>query len=100
MAVIPTVGRVVKARDERHSARLPGFARRVRELRLRAGLTQDQLAERAHLSVSMVQNLERLTHAGNPRLTTLWSLAEALGVDAGELLTEASAPTAKAVRKP
>jgi len=77
---------MARTRDERYVSRLPRFALRLRDLRHRAGLTQDTLAERAHLSVTMIQNLERPSNGGNPRLTTLWSLAEALDVPVEELL--------------
>ena len=50
-----------------------------------AGLTQTDLAERAVLSVTMVQNLERASYAGNPRLSLL-ALAGALGVRPAALL--------------
>lgn len=72
-------------RDERYVGRLPGLARRLRQLRDEAGLTQAQVAERAHLSVTMVQNLERPSYAGNPRLTTLMALADAVGATVAEL---------------
>jgi hypothetical protein len=36
----------------------------------------------------MVQNCERRTDGGNPRLTTLFALAEALQVPAQELLSQ------------
>jgi transcriptional regulator with XRE-family HTH domain len=78
---------MARARDERYADRLPPFALRLRELRKRAGLTQDQVAERSGLSVTMVQNLERPSDGGNPRLTTLFALADALGVPPAELVS-------------
>src|SRR5690348_874506 len=52
----------------------------VRRYRLLAGLTQEQLAERAGLSHRAVGDLER--DAGRaPRLETVTLLAEALGLD-------------------
>lgn len=77
---------MARTRDERYADRLPAFAIRLRELRHAAGLTQDKLAERSGLSVTMIQNLERPSDGGNPRLTTLWSLADALGVRVAALL--------------
>ena len=79
---------MARTRDERYSSRLPQFANRLRDLRKQAGMTQDQLAERSRLSVTMVQNLERPSDAGNPRLTTLWALAEALDVPVEKLVKE------------
>ena len=70
----------------RYTARLAGFSEHLVAQRRRAGLTQAALAEKAGLSVTMVQNLERYSDGGNPRLTTLWSLADALGVDPADLI--------------
>lgn len=81
-----------KTRDERWADRLPAFSDRVRELRALAGLTQDRLAERAGLSVTMIQGIERARDGGNPRLTTLWALAAALGVHPADLLAPAGTP--------
>src|ERR1700722_841612 len=55
------------------------FGRLLRELRLRAGLSQEQLAERAGMSTTGVGVLEReLRHA--PHRATVELLAEALGL--------------------
>ncbi len=86
---------MAKSRDARHAARLPDFAARVRELRADAGLTQDRLAELAGLSVSMIQKIERYDDGGNPRLTTLWALAEALGVGPDQLVDPSAASPAR-----
>lgn len=77
---------MVSRRDERYVSRLPGLSGRLRALRLAAGLSQEELAARAKLSVTMVQNLERPSYAGNPRLTTLMALAEAVGSSVPELV--------------
>ncbi|MFF2374760.1 helix-turn-helix domain-containing protein [Streptomyces xiamenensis] len=52
-------------------------ADRLRELRRRRGLTQEQLAERAALSLAVIKKLER---GGAGRLETYHALARALGV--------------------
>jgi transcriptional regulator with XRE-family HTH domain len=83
---------MARTRDQRYADRLPAFATRVRELRKLAGLTQDQLAEAAGLSVTMIQNLERPSDAGNPRLTTLWALADALRVNTADVLAPVGTP--------
>lgn len=57
---------------------------RVRERRLARGFTQEQLAERAGLSYKFVGEVER--GLGNPTLVTLASLADALGIDPGDLV--------------
>ena len=72
--------------DDRYADALRVFTRALRDERLRVGLSQVELAEKARLSVTMVQNLERPSYAGNPRLSTLLALAEALGVPVEALL--------------
>jgi transcriptional regulator with XRE-family HTH domain len=57
---------------------------RLRQLRHARRLTQEQLAERAGLSYKFVGEVER--GLGNPTLTTLAALSEALGVGLVDLL--------------
>lgn len=57
---------------------------RVRQLRHARKLTQEQLAERAGLSDKFLGELER--GRGNPTLTTLAALSDALGVRLVDLL--------------
>jgi transcriptional regulator with XRE-family HTH domain len=83
---IPYGRHVARERDARYESRLGDFALRLVEHRRAAGLTQAALAERAGLSVTMVQNLERHSDGGNPRLTTLWALADALGISTADLV--------------
>lgn len=68
-------------------------ARRVREIRLAAGLTQVQLAERMRIAPGEVSRLE----AGrrSPNLDTLEKLGAALGVDPSELLVRHGLTTAR-----
>ena len=64
---------------------------RVRQLRLARRLTQEQLAERAGLSYKFIGEVER--GKGNPPLTTLGALSDALDVTLPNLLgTEAERP--------
>jgi transcriptional regulator with XRE-family HTH domain len=59
------------------------LGRRIKSLRQRGRATQEQLAERAHISVSFLSMIEggrRLPH-----LKTVASLSEALGVNLSEL---------------
>jgi transcriptional regulator with XRE-family HTH domain len=60
------------------------FGEVLQELRLRQGLTQDQLAERAGTERSHISALERAEKG--PALATVFSLADALGISAGELI--------------
>lgn len=57
---------------------------RLRQLRLARRLTQEQLAERAGLSFKFLGEVER--GRGNPTLTTLGALSNALGVSLGDLI--------------
>jgi transcriptional regulator with XRE-family HTH domain len=59
-------------------------ARRVAELRIERGLSQDELARRARLNRVTLARLEQARHP--PRLDTLERIARALGVDITELL--------------
>ena len=66
----------------------------IRELRERAGLTQEQLARRAGVTQGYIAKLEPSNRPGqrktvrktNPSLPVLKRLARALGVPVGELL--------------
>jgi transcriptional regulator with XRE-family HTH domain len=66
---------------------------RVRELRKAAGLTQQALATKAGLSVSVVQHIERGA-IPDPRSSTAKALARALGATVDELLSDDEAPPA------
>ena len=59
---------------------------RLKEWRERRGLTQWGLAEKSGVGYATIARLE--IYPGNPRLTTLYRLAEALGVDPRDLLPE------------
>jgi XRE family transcriptional regulator, regulator of sulfur utilization len=60
------------------------FGGRLRELRVREGLTQDRLAKRSGLQASVIGRLERGQH--EPLLSTVLSLARGLAVSPGEFL--------------
>jgi transcriptional regulator with XRE-family HTH domain len=57
---------------------------RVRQLRQARRLTQEELAERAGLSYKFIGEVER--GRGNPTLTTLAAISDALGVQLTDLL--------------
>jgi tetratricopeptide (TPR) repeat protein len=59
------------------SESLSGFGERLRACRRRAGLSQEELADRSGLSVRAIGNLER-GRAGKPYLSTCQRLADAL----------------------
>ncbi|HEY3003649.1 MAG TPA: helix-turn-helix transcriptional regulator [Kribbellaceae bacterium] len=60
---------------------------RLRKLRGERGLTQEQLAERADVSVDLVKKLEQNARS-SARLASLAALADALAVSPAELLDE------------
>ena len=60
------------------------FGEVLQELRLQQALTQDQLAERAGTERSHISALERAEKG--PALATIFSLADALNIPAGELI--------------
>ncbi len=57
---------------------------RLKALRIRRALTQEELAQRAGLSKNAVNRLE--VDKAEPRMSTLRKLAQALGVDPHELV--------------
>jgi transcriptional regulator with XRE-family HTH domain len=71
------------------------FAARLRELRERAGLTQQQLADRAGLKLGGIRDLEQ--ERNKPMWETVLALAGALGVDCNAFATE---PTTSAEERP
>ena len=60
------------------------MAAKLKALRARQGLTQEQLAEKSGVSRTYLARLE--TGRQDPTLSTLEKLAQALGVKAGRLL--------------
>lgn len=60
------------------------FGRRVRQLRIEHGLTQEELAEAAGLHPTFVSNVERGYRV--PTLPTVLRLANGLKVNLGDLL--------------
>ena len=68
------------------------FGTRIRELRLSAGLRQEDLAERCGLFRTYMSRIE--TGRANPTLTMIHALADSLGVAVTELFVPAPA-TAK-----
>jgi transcriptional regulator with XRE-family HTH domain len=67
---------------------------RLRSLREAAGLSQQEVAMRADLSMSLVAKLEQ-GKKGDPRASTLLALASALGVKPGAILEDLFPPAVK-----
>ena len=61
------------------------FGEVLQELRLQQTLTQDQLAERAGTERSHISALERAEKG--PALATIFSIADALKIPAGDLIS-------------
>ena len=59
------------------------MGKRIQKLRREADLTQELLAEKAELSLKHLGELER--GRGNPSLSSLESLAQALGISLSEM---------------
>ena len=66
------------------------FGKRLREVRLERGITQEQLAEMADISRVMIGRYETTDQL--PALDTLVRLADALGVSTDYLLGRTQAP--------
>jgi transcriptional regulator with XRE-family HTH domain/tetratricopeptide (TPR) repeat protein len=102
----PSYSWLVKRDSRRESEQPPGvaevaidpfekpetFGAHLRRLRVAAALTQERLAERAGISSAGVAALES-GRRRSPRLTTISLLADALGLDAAQRASLASAAT-------
>ncbi|MFB1487752.1 MULTISPECIES: helix-turn-helix transcriptional regulator [unclassified Thiocapsa] len=62
------------------------LARNLRKLRVSAGLSQDDLAERTGLSQTWISRLE--SGGANPTIETLSSIAEALEIRVHDLFND------------
>ncbi|QJW98098.1 helix-turn-helix domain-containing protein [Frigoriglobus tundricola] len=67
------------------------IAYRLRTLREASGLSQQQVAERADLSLSLIAKMEQGRKA-DPRASTILALAEALGVRPGQVIEDLTPP--------
>lgn len=67
----------------RDEARKKAFGRRVRELRLERGWSQEELAHRSGLHPTYVGGVERGER--NPAVVSIMKLAEGLGVKPAQL---------------
>ena len=65
---------------------LKGFGKKIRELRHRVGISQEELGHRAGLHRTYVGGIERGER--NPSLANIGRLARALGVRPAELLDD------------
>lgn len=72
----------------------------VRRLRTEAGLTQLELAERARVSLQLVNRLESATVMPNLTLNVLVAIASALECDPHELLVPRARPEPRKAGRP
>jgi transcriptional regulator with XRE-family HTH domain len=70
------------------------LSQRIKSLREASGLSQQDVATRGDLSLSLVAKLEQGKKA-DPRASTILSLAAALGVKPGQLLDDLFPPPAE-----
>jgi transcriptional regulator with XRE-family HTH domain len=70
----------------RDKSTLDNFGARLKELRLKKGMTLEQLAFEADIELSQVHRVEK--GKINPTLTTLIALAKGLGVSLADLVGE------------
>lgn len=76
------------SRRKSRNADAEAFGALIRRLRTERGLTQEALAERTDLSVSYIGFIERGENV--PTLTIVLDLAEALEVEAADLVRDVS----------
>lgn len=67
-----------------------GIGKRIKELRERAGLTQEELAQRLGVTPSAVGNYER--EVSHPKENVLYRLFEALSCEPNELFADSLTP--------
>lgn len=67
---------------------LKAFGERVREIRTRKGLSQEELARLAKIDRTYIGGIERGER--NAGIKNVWRIAEALGVPAADLFHEGS----------
>src|SRR5262249_24218965 len=77
----------------------PDFGTRFKRLRERAGLSQQELATRASVSMSVVFQIEQ-GKKKDPKLSTVAALAGALGMTVGELANELTRKEPEQKKKP
>lgn len=77
---------------------VPHLGERLKAIRETAGLSQQEVAFRSGLSISMVGQLEQGLKR-DPRLSTLLALAEGFGLTLGQLMDQLTAPPKKPRRK-
>lgn len=81
-----------KKRSLKHASIVQAFAERLKAVRTARGLTQRELADRAHITFSYVSRLE--AGGAAPGIDLLQRLAEALGAKVAELLPASDGPAA------
>ena len=74
------------ATDDLRQRRRESFGRRLRALRLAAGMTQGQLADKAGLDRAFYVDLENAKHG--VQVDRIYDMADTMGVSPADLFTE------------
>jgi DNA-binding XRE family transcriptional regulator len=82
---VPRPGRKKRA-ESRYAEQAEQLAARLRALREERGLTQEQLAAQAEISVATVRNIERVTVI-EPSLFTVLAMVRVLGASIDDVAT-------------
>ena len=73
------------------------FGERIKTLRQRANLSQDQLADKIQRAINTVSNIERGTVS--PKIETISLIASALNVELSELFEISDTPSSDKVKR-
>jgi transcriptional regulator with XRE-family HTH domain len=91
MSKLPVESRSPVGPPDRAKLMLESFARRIRALRERQGITQEDFASRCGISVSFASLLERGERS--PSYETMLQIADALDIPLSELFRNAGVPS-------
>ena len=81
----PNLGNMDRAGKSAEKQKFGAYVgRRLRQVREKAGISQEQLSERAGYYRTYVGHIENGKHS--PSVHTMWRLAKVMKVDLGELL--------------
>ncbi len=75
-----------KRAESRYTEQAERLAARLRALREQRGMTQEQLAARAEISVATVRNIERMVVV-EPSLFTVLAMVQVLGTSIEDVIT-------------
>ncbi|WP_439516272.1 helix-turn-helix domain-containing protein [Sediminibacterium sp.] len=76
ICLYPTFGQVINVKNKKLAV---AIGNRIRELRKKAEMSQEELANEADIPLSQIGRIER--GENNPTVSTLYVIADALGSD-------------------